>query len=44
MENPDEEIITYEYEDKYDDVIDEEEVDCTGVRLSTRESRTIERL
>ena len=32
MEHPEEEIILYDYEEKYDYVINKEEVYCEGVR------------
>ena len=32
MDNPKEEMILDDYEEKYDDFIDEEEFDCAGVR------------
>ena len=44
MEHPEEEMILDYDEDKYDDVINEEEVDCAGVRRSSRESRPAERI
>ena len=44
MDHPEEEMILDDDEDKYDDIIDEEEVDCSGVRKLIRESRPLERL
>ena len=44
MKHNEEEIILYGYEDKYDDVINEEEVYFAGVRRSIRDSRSVERL
>ena len=37
MEHPEEDIILYDDEEKYDDVINEGEVDCIGVQISSRE-------
>ena len=42
MENPEEEVILDDNEDKYDVVINEEEVYCTGVRRYIRQSRSVE--
>ena len=42
MEHPEEYIILEDDEEKYYDVIDEEEVDCAGVRKLSRESRPVE--
>ena len=39
MDHTEEEIILNDDEDKNDDVIDEEEVDCAGVRWLSGESR-----
>ena len=36
MEYPEEEMILDDDEDKYDDVINEEEFDCAGVQRSSR--------
>ena len=44
MEYPEEEIILDDDEDKDDDVINEVEVDCAIVWLSSIESRPVERL
>ena len=44
MVHPKEEMILDYYEDKYDDIIDKEKVDCAGVQRSIRESRPVERL
>ena len=44
MEHTEEEMILYDYGEKYNDVIDEEEVDCVLVQRSIRESRPVERL
>ena len=44
MDHPEEEMILNDYEDKNDDVIDEEEVYCSGVRKLIREIRPVERL
>ena len=44
MELPKEEMILDDEEDENDDVINEEEVDCEGVRRSSRESVSVERL
>ena len=42
MDHPEEDIILDDDEDKYDDVIYEEEVDCEGVRKSRRQCRPVE--
>ena len=42
MKHPEEEVILDDDKDIYDYVIDEEEVDFTGVRISSRESRHAE--
>ena len=46
MEHPEEDIILYDDEEKYDDVINEGGVDCIGVLISSRdrESIPVERL
>ena len=44
MEHPEEEIILDDHEDKYDDVINEEEVYCVVVKISIIDSRPVERL
>ena len=42
MDHPEEEIILDDDEDKYDDVIDEQEVDCAVVRQSRKQCRPVE--
>ena len=42
MDHPEKYIILDDYEEKNDDVIDEEEVYCKGVRRSRRGSRPVE--
>ena len=42
MEHPEEEIILDDDEEKYDDVINEYEVDCVGFRQTSRQSRYAE--
>ena len=44
IDYPEEEIILDDDEEKYDDVIDKEEVYCAGFLRSTKESRPVERL
>ena len=44
MVHPQEDMILYDYEDKYNDVIDEEEVDCAGVWISSREKIPMEKI
>ena len=44
MEHPETEMILDDDKDKDDDVIDEQEAYCAGVRQSIRESITVERL
>ena len=41
MENPDEEIISDNDEDKDDNYINSEEVNCSGLRISSRENRPL---
>ena len=41
-EHPEEEIILYDDEEKYDGIINAEEVDCECVRKSSRERRPVE--
>ena len=36
MEHPEEEITFYDYEYKYDDVINEDKFDCSGARQLIR--------
>ena len=43
-EHSEEEIILYDDEEKYDGIINAEEVDCECVRKSSRERRPVERL
>ena len=43
-DNPKKEIILYDDKDKYDDVIDEAKVGCTGVQQPSREIIHVERL
>ena len=44
MEHPEQEIILDDDEDKYDDVINGQEVDCAEVLQQIRESIPLERL
>ena len=44
MEHPEEELILYDDEDKYEYVIDEEVVDFEGVRKSSRGSRPVDHI
>ena len=44
MDHPKVEMTLYDEEEKYDDIIDEYEVDCIGVRKEIIESRHVERL
>ena len=44
MEHLEEDMVLDDDDEKYDDVIDEEEVDCKGVRQSSRDIRPVDRL
>ena len=42
MDHPEEEIILDNDKEKYDDIINEEELDCEGVRRSIRDNKPVE--
>ena len=44
MDRPEKEIILYCNEDRNDDVIDEDDIDCSGVIQLIKYSRPVERL